>query len=53
MIKNNGGSLTRDEVVEKVLEKKHVKKQTVIINLGNKKRFKKGSDGKFSVIEKK
>lgn len=41
--------LTRDELIEKVLEKRLVKKATIILALMNKKRFNK-IDGKYQLI---
>jgi len=41
------GPLTREEVIEKVLKKRQVKNNTILVNLQNPKFFKKNSDGKF------
>ncbi len=40
--------LSKDEIVNKVLKKRMVKKNTVIQNLSNKKYFKRTSDGKYT-----
>lgn len=44
-------SLTRDDIVEKVLEQRLVKKGTVYLALGNTAKFAKNSEGKFYLIE--
>jgi hypothetical protein len=46
------GPLTKDEVIEKVLKERYVKKNTIIVNLQNPKFFKKDKDGKYSIVEK-
>ncbi len=42
------GALTKDKIVALVSEKRFVKPNTVIINLDNKKYFKKLSDGRYA-----
>ena len=42
-------SLTKNEVLEKVLSKRQVKPNTILLNLQNKKYFLKDSDGKYAV----
>ena len=44
------GPLTKDELIRKVLQERHVKDNTILINLQNKKYFKKSSDGRFNVV---
>ena len=44
------GSLTKDEIIEKVLKERHVKPGTIVVNLQNQKYFKRGKDGTFSVV---
>ena len=41
--------LTRDEIIAKVLEKRYVKKATIILALMNKEKFSK-IDGKYSLV---
>lgn len=41
--------LTRDEIIAKVLEKRYVKKATIILALMNKEKFSK-ADGKYSLV---
>ena len=43
------GFLTKEEIVKKVLEKRIVKANTVLINLQNKKVFERDSQGKYSL----
>jgi len=45
------GPLTKEEIIEKVLKERHVKAGTIIVNLQNQKYFKRGKDGKFSVVK--
>ncbi|MEI6353025.1 MAG: HTH domain-containing protein [Candidatus Nomurabacteria bacterium] len=48
-LKESGKPLTKQEIVEKVLAKRMVKPNTVIINLQDAKIFKKDKDGKYSL----
>lgn len=48
ILKKSKKALTRDEIVQKVLDKKEVRKQTILINLSNK-RFKKTQDGRYTL----
>jgi hypothetical protein len=48
-LKESGKPLTKQEIVEKVLAKRMVKPNTVIINLQDSKLFKKDKDGKYSL----
>jgi len=43
------GSLSRDEIIEKVLKERYVKENTVVVNLQNSNFFKKNNDGTYSV----
>lgn len=45
------GPLTKDEIIEKVLKERHVKAGTIVVNLQNQKYFKRGKDGKFTVLK--
>ena len=42
------GPLTKDELVKRVLKERHVKDNTIVINLQNKKYFQKLSNGKYN-----
>ncbi len=48
IIEKEGRPLSRDEIVDRVLDKRVVKKNTVIQNLSNKKYFKRTPDGKYT-----
>jgi hypothetical protein len=43
------GPMTKDEVVERVLKERFLKKNTILVNLQNPKYFKKLSDGRYNV----
>lgn len=45
------GPLTKDEVIERVLKERFLKKNTILVNLQNAKYFKKLSDGKYTVVK--
>lgn len=47
ILKNNGKDLTREEILAKVLEIRHVKKSTIVINLNNY--FVKSKTGTYSL----
>lgn len=49
VLKEAGEPLTKQEVLDKVLAKRMVKPNTVIINLQDSKLFKKDKDGKYSL----
>ncbi len=45
------GPLTKQEIVNKVMKERYVKENTVMINLQNKKFFKKNKEGKYEVAK--
>jgi len=45
------GPLTKDQIIEKVLKERHVKPGTIVVNLQNQKYFKRGKDGKFTLVK--
>ncbi len=49
VIEEAGKPLPKEEIVEKVLEKRMVKKNTIIQNLSNKKYFKRTPDGNYTI----
>lgn len=53
VLKDSDEPLTRSEIVDKVLEQRIVKKNTVHLALTDKSIFKKTADGKYSVKEHK
>ncbi len=44
------GPLTKEEVVDKVLKERYLKKNTILVNLQNPKYFKKNKDKKYSPL---
>lgn len=44
------GPLSKEEVVERVLRERFLKKNTILVNLQNAKHFKKLSDGRYTVV---
>ncbi len=51
ILTETGGPLTRDQIVEKVLERRMVKKNTVLVGLSNKKLFKKVGKNLYSLAK--
>ena len=45
VMKQSGKSLLKHEIIKRVLEKRRVKENTILLNLQNKKRFKKIGEG--------
>lgn len=45
------GSLAKEEIIKNVLAKRLIKENTILINLQNKKYFKKLADGKFVIAQ--
>jgi len=45
------GPMSKDDIVEKVLKERYLKKNTILVNLMNPKNFKKGKDGLYSVVK--
>ncbi len=43
------GPLTKDEIIEKVFSQRMVKKNTIVQNLNNKRRFVRSHDGKYTI----
>lgn len=46
------GALTKEEVVDRVLKERFLKKNTILVNLQNPKYFTKLSDGRYTVVKK-
>lgn len=44
------GPLTREEVVAKVLKERHVKENTIVVNLQNPKFFRKDKSGRYAAV---
>lgn len=54
VIKNilqTGGPLTKDEIVKRVLKERYVKENTILVNLQNRKFFKKNTEGKYALAK--
>ncbi len=45
------GAMSKKEIVEKVMKERYVKENTIVINLKNKKYFRKNKDGKYEVVK--
>jgi DNA-directed RNA polymerase delta subunit len=43
------GPMTKEDVVEKVMKERYLKKNTILVNLQNPKYFKKNKDGNYTV----
>lgn len=43
------GPLNREEIIDKVLKERHVKENTIVVNLQNPKYFKKDKQGRYSL----
>jgi hypothetical protein len=46
-ILDKNGPMTKEDIVEKVLKERYLKKNTILVNLQNPKYFKKTKDGKY------
>ncbi len=44
------GPLSKDKIVEKVLKERHVKENTIVVNLQNPKYFKKNKEGNYAAV---
>ena len=44
------GPLTKEEIVQKVLNERYVKENTILVNLQNPKFFKRDKEGKYSLV---
>ncbi|PIR70585.1 MAG: hypothetical protein COU46_00720 [Candidatus Niyogibacteria bacterium CG10_big_fil_rev_8_21_14_0_10_42_19] len=47
---NKNGPLKREDLIKKVFQERHVKENTILINLQNRKHFKKLPDGKYTLV---
>ena len=45
------GPMTKEQIIAHVLKERHVKPGTIVVNLQNQKYFKRGKDGKFSLVK--
>ncbi len=44
------GPLTKDEIIEAVKKERYFKDNTIVVNISNKKRFKRLEDGRYEVL---
>jgi len=49
VLKETGKSLSKEEILKKVLKQRLVKKNTILLNLSNKKYFLRNSQGKYTL----
>jgi DNA-directed RNA polymerase delta subunit len=47
---NSNGPLKKDQIVDKVLKERHVRENTILVNLQNGKYFKKNKDGNYAPV---
>lgn len=50
ILKESGKPLTKEEILEKVLEQRWVQKNTVLLNLQDRRYFLKDSQGKYTIL---
>lgn len=48
LIKN--GTMTKEEIIDKVMKERYVKENTIVVNLQNPKYFKRDKDGKYTPV---
>jgi len=53
ILQSAGEPVSKEDIIEEVMKKRMVKKNTVVINLHNKDRFKRTKEGKFTLKDKK
>lgn len=46
----DGGPLSKEEIIARVLKERYVKENTIIVNLQNGEVFKKGQDGRYYLV---
>jgi len=46
-----GGALTKEEILSRVMKERYVKENTVLVNLQNSKYFRKDTNGKYALSE--
>lgn len=49
-ILSKNGSLSKEDVIKKVLTERYVKENTILVNLQNKSYFKKDAQGKYTLL---
>ncbi len=48
ILKREGGPLSKDEIVKRVMKERYFKKNTILVNLANPKYFKKNKNGLYA-----
>jgi hypothetical protein len=48
ILKREGGPLSKDEIVKRVMKERYFKKNTILVNLANPKYFKKNKNGLYT-----
>lgn len=51
ILKKSSGSLTKDEIIDKVRKERYIKDNTIVVNLQNRDYFKVNKDGTYSLIK--
>ncbi len=46
---SKNGTLSKDEIIDKVMKERYVKENTIVVNLQNPKYFKKDKEGKYTI----
>ncbi len=49
-ILKKSGSLSRDEIVKRVMKERYFKKNTILVNLANSKYFRKNKNGQYTLV---
>jgi len=52
VLKEKGGRAHKNEIIKDILKQRAIKKGTVLTILANKNRFKKLSDGRYTIVSK-
>lgn len=50
ILEKNGGPMSKEEIIDKVLKERHVKENTILVNLQNSSIFKKEADGRYRTM---
>ncbi len=49
ILKREGGALSKEEIVKRVMKERYFKKNTILVNLANSKYFKKNKSGLYTI----
>jgi hypothetical protein len=50
-ILQNSGPLSRENIIDQVRKERHIKDNTIVVNLQNAGYFKRNSDGTYSLVK--